>query len=83
MTAMPAMAPSAASQVRSGIGSLSTMRAHTTVSSGAMLIITSAFAVVVSESAMTNAVNITAHIAAREQAGNARGTHSALGGFFR
>jgi hypothetical protein len=60
MNAMPAMAATAASQVRSGIGSLSTIRAHTTVRSGLTLIMTRVFAVVVRESAITNAVNITA-----------------------
>src|ERR1051325_3394769 len=70
MTAMPAMAASAASQVRRGIGSVSTTRAHTTVSSGAMLMTTSVFAVVVSDKARMNAVNITAHIAPEKPPGS-------------
>src|SRR5712692_10709737 len=60
---MPAPAAAAANQVRGGTGSLNTSRASSTVRSGLMLMTTSVLAVVVSDSASMNAVNITPHSA--------------------
>src|SRR5207244_78070 len=67
--AMPAPAAAAASQVRIRTGSLKTRRASSTVRSGLTLITTSVLAVVVRESASTNAVNITPHSAPDKRPG--------------
>ena len=62
MKPIPIAAALAAIQVRGGTGSLRKMRAKTTVRSGLTLMTTSAFAVVVIDSANMKAVNITVHI---------------------